>query len=161
MTERLEARRKHLHELIDGFDQGMLVTRSLGGPLHARPMALSRHDRRERLYFVTDEDSAKTDEIRQHAEVNVTFQDDGRYVSISGAAKVLHDPALAHEIWSPTMRAWFPDGPGDPSLRIVEVEARRAEYWDVSGPRRLAFFWLSGAVCCAVRRAALVRAPTA
>jgi general stress protein 26 len=28
-------------------------------------------------------------------------------------------------------KAWFPGGPDDPNLQLLQVEVERAEYWDV------------------------------
>ena len=52
------------------------------------------------------------------------------YVSISGRAEVVRDPAKMEELWSPVLKAWFPDGLEDPHLCLLKVTAEQAEYWD-------------------------------
>ena len=35
------------------------------------------------------------------------------------------------------MRAWFPEGPEDPSLTLIAVEVAGAEYWDAPSSKML------------------------
>jgi hypothetical protein len=91
--------------------------------------------------FAEDE---KLEEILTSPEVAVTLQDDGRYLSISGTAKLNTDTLLAEKPWTPTMRAWFPDGTGDDQLTVIEVTPGRAEFRDRTGVRKLEFLWKLG-----------------
>jgi general stress protein 26 len=61
------------------------------------------------------------------------MQDGRRFVSLSGVASVVADPALIDQLWSESWKVWFPKGKDDPSLRIVAVEPVEAAYWDMSG----------------------------
>lgn len=136
-----EKNRETFIELLSDFDHGMLVTRSPTGGLHSRPMALARSDGDGTVYFSTSIDSGKVDEIRHDPEVNVAFQDGGKYLSLTGRARVVDDRRLVDELWQPGWKIWFPEGKEDPELRILVVDARRGEYWDVGGAQRLAFAW--------------------
>jgi general stress protein 26 len=64
--------------------------------------------------------------------VNLSYADPGnsRFVSVSGVAAVVKDPAKAKELWSPLYTAWFPKGLDDPELSLLMVRVRDAEYWD-------------------------------
>jgi general stress protein 26 len=73
-----------------------------------------------------------------------------RYVSVSAAATVTHDPARVRELWNPTYRAWFPHGPDDPDSAILAAHIERIEYWDVP-TSRLVRVW------CAVKAIATGR----
>jgi general stress protein 26 len=69
---------------------------------------------------------------------------DGTYLTVSGTASIVVERERIGELWRPTWRPWFPEGPQDPSLVILEIEAERAEYWDRTGRRRLEFLWEAG-----------------
>ena len=139
-----ESEVQKLDDLIDSFETAMLVTRSTEGKLRARPMAIARHVHGGDLYFVTRAEDGKLEEILQSPEVAVTLQGDGQYLSISGTARILTDQQLADELWSESMRIWFPEGSSDKQLTIILVEPRYAEYWDRTGLRQLEFLWEAG-----------------
>ena len=139
-----ETPRERLTDLLDDFNTGMLVTRATNGDLRARPMAVSEECEDATLYFATSAESAKADEIHLNPEVCVTFQSKTRYLSLSGRAELLNDRALIEKLWAPDWKIWFPEGKNDPELRVLKVDARRGEYWDLSGTGMLKFIWEAG-----------------
>ena len=42
----------------------------------------------------------------------------------------MSDPKKAEQLWDPSYERWFPGGPGDPSLVLIQVSVERAEYWE-------------------------------
>jgi general stress protein 26 len=42
----------------------------------------------------------------------------------------VRDRAKSQELWTPAMKAWFPDGLNDPDLALLRVQVEGAEYWD-------------------------------
>ena len=52
------------------------------------------------------------------------------YVSVAGVARVTHDPARVQQLWSSGAQTWFPKGPADPDLALLEVRIEHAEFWD-------------------------------
>jgi general stress protein 26 len=133
-----------LDTLIEGFDTAMLTTRTSDTGLRARPMAIAEHQEGGVLYFATHARDGKVEEIIESPRVAVTMQAEDTYLSISGEARVLTNQVLADELWSASMRLWFPEGREDPNLAALLVEPRYAEYWDRSGMRRLEFWWEAG-----------------
>ena len=133
-----------LDELINSFETAMLVTQSLHGDLRARPMAIAEYGGTGTLYFVTRAEDEKLEEILQSPEVAVTMQRDGCHLSISGTARILVDKALVEELWSSSMRLWFPKGVNDPEMTVIMVDPDWAEYWDRTGVRRMEFLWEAG-----------------
>lgn len=149
-----ESQVRKLDELINDFQTAMLVTRSIEGKLRARPMAIARHADGGTLYFATRADDGKLEEILNSPDVAVTMQGDGEYLSISGRARIQTDQLIAEELWSESMRLWFPEGSSDEQLTIIVVEPQCAEYWDRTGLRRLEFLWEAGKALLASRKAA-------
>ena len=140
---------KTLQKLIHGIHVAMLTTVEADGSLHSRPMA-ALHDSKNdeggdggdgggggggadgELWFFTGAGSAKAGEVARDGRVNVSFADpgDGRFVSVSGSARVVRDRARAERLWTPAAKAWFPRGLDDPDLALLRVAVERAEFWD-------------------------------
>jgi len=123
--------------LIADIRIAMMTTIAADGSLHTRPMAVQREPTLDELWFFTSVDSAKADEIVSAHEVSLGFADPKGvvYVAISGTGRIVKDEAKARELWNPWVEVWFPNGPSDPSLRLVQVTPHRAEYWDGSSSR--------------------------
>ncbi len=133
-----------IDELIEEFDTAMLVTESLQHELRARPMMIADHQPGGALLFVTRAGDEKLQEVLKTPHVAVTMQSEGRYLSISGSARLETDQVRLDELWSPSWRIWFPDGKGDPQLCLIRMEPSAAEYWDRTGANRLEFIWRAG-----------------
>jgi hypothetical protein len=43
---------------------------------------------------------------------------------------VVRDKEKARELWSPALKAWFPQGVDEPDLVLLNVQVEKAEYWD-------------------------------
>ena len=130
-NERGEQIRK-LDEMIKEIDFAMLTTVAEDGSLHSRPMSTQRAEFDGNLWFFTQASAPKVGEIEREQQVNVSYAapEDQRYVSVSGRATVVRDRAKIGELWSPELKAWFPEGPDDPDLALLKVAVERAEYWD-------------------------------
>lgn len=123
---------KKLAEMIKDIDFAMLTTVGVDGTLHSRPMSTQRVEFDGDLWFFTRASAPKVGEIEREHQVNVSYAkpEDQRYVSVSGRAVVVRDRAKIEELWSPELKAWFPDGLADPDIALLRVSAERAEYWD-------------------------------
>lgn len=85
------------------------------------------------IWFFTDVQSDRVAEITANPRVNVAYASSSEsYVSVTGMAEIVQDPARTHELWNPLLRAWF-DSADDPRIRLVRVDAESAEYWDTPG----------------------------
>jgi general stress protein 26 len=134
---------ERFEELVGRFDHAMLVSVAEDLSLHARPMAIADCDG-ARLRFATSNQSAKAAEVTRRPHVAVVMQGEGTYLTVSGTASIVVERERIGELWRPAWKLWFPEGPQDPSLLILEIEAERAEYWDRTGKRRLEFLWEAG-----------------
>lgn len=132
MSEKGE-RKEQLHELLKDFDTAMLVTRSTGGHMHARPMAVAELEPDADMYFVTAIDSPKMQEVESDPQVTVTFQGGGRFASVCGRVDVVRDRALIDKLWKEAWKVWFPKGKSDPQITLLKFDAEHGELWDGSG----------------------------
>ncbi len=119
--------------LMGDFDNAMLVTRTDDGQLDARPMAVADLTDAGELWFVTDRSSGKIADLMLDREVVVTMQGSGKYVSVSGQARVVDDRAKIESLWSEAWKVWFPKGKDDASITLLKIVPERGEYWDSSG----------------------------
>jgi general stress protein 26 len=116
--------------IIENVGVCMLTTRFAGG-LRARPLE-ARPDRSTGLiFFVTDLDSAKEDEIQTQPDVGLVFIDpsDKAYLSITGRASITRDAEKIQSAWRKTDAAWW-RGPNDPNVCLLQIEPFTAELWD-------------------------------
>ena len=119
-------------EMIKDIKVAMLVTMDSEGHHFARPMVAQEPDEHHDLWFFSSLDSPKIQEIIAHPEVLLSYADpDGNaYVSISGEAAVVQDRAKIDDLWSESLKAWWPKGKDDPNVTLISVTPRSAEYWD-------------------------------
>lgn len=122
-----------LRDLLKDFDAAMLVTRTPDGQLRSRPMAVAGLDDDGTLWFLTQDDSGKIDEIHGDHHVNVAMQSAMKFVSISGKASLVKDTRKVEELWNESWKVWFPGGKSDPHLVLLKVHGETGEYWDNSG----------------------------
>jgi general stress protein 26 len=140
---------KELYELIDGIEIAMFTTRRPDGRLVSRPMATQTQAEGADLWFVTDIESNKLDELEHDANVNLAYYRDGsrEWVSVSGTAAIVEDRRLIHELYRKDWKAWFGDeggardgGPDDPRLALIMVDVESVVYLKVDKPKPLVLF---------------------
>lgn len=126
-----------LYGLIDGIEIAMLTTRRPDGSLVSRPMATQRRTAGTDLWFMTDADTHKLDEIAHDSHVNVAYYKprSGEWVSVSGTAILTRDKQVIQDLYSADWRAWLGDeggerngGPDDPRIMLILVEAQKVVY---------------------------------
>jgi general stress protein 26 len=122
-----------LRELLADFDAAMLVTRTPAGELRSRPMAVAEIQPGGCMWFLTERNSGKLEEIARDSHVNVAMQSERKFVSISGQAVTVDDRRKVEELWNEAWRVWFPEGKNDPTLVLIKVQGEHGEYWDNSG----------------------------
>jgi general stress protein 26 len=127
-----EARAK-VWEMIRDVQVAMMVTLDEQGRMRGRPMrAVAMKEFSGALWFFTSQPSPKTTEVQHDDRVLLAYSDPSgqNYVSLSGSAQVIRDPAKQKELWSEPLRTWFPGGPEAPEAALLKVEVEGAEYWD-------------------------------
>ncbi|MFC7498653.1 pyridoxamine 5'-phosphate oxidase family protein [Enterovirga sp. GCM10030262] len=105
--------------------------------IRSRPMAAHVCRDENAIYFLTDADSAKDEDIEARPQVNLAFADTKgqTYVSLTGRAAVSNDREKISELFSTPAKAWWDDA-DDPSIRVLKVTPHDAQYWDSGGTVR-------------------------
>ena len=122
-------------ELLEDERTGLLTTIAPDGTLISRPMALQQVEFDGDLWFFAERGSRKVAHVRANPQVNVTTSGSSSWVSLTGHAVVIDDLEKKRKLWNTVVEAWFPDGPEDPDVVLLRVEAASAEYWDTPGGR--------------------------
>jgi general stress protein 26 len=123
-----------LTELIKDIRFGMFTTHKIQGHLHSRPMTTqNKRIDDDSLWFFMSRSGDPVSEFQGDDQVNVSYGNPGSdtYVSVSGTAHVVDDPAKKQALWNTAAAAWFKGGVDDPDLALVQVRIVHADYWDV------------------------------
>ena len=120
-------------ELAKRIGIAMFVTWD-GENQRARPLAATVEKKEGAIYFLTDVNGDKDEQVSEFPMVSVTFSDHkhSKYVALTGKATVSNDRAKIKDLWSPFAKAWW-DGPEDPAIRVIKVVPNDAELWDSPG----------------------------
>ena len=102
-----------------------------GETLHSRPMDATVEKDEDAIYFLTDVDSYKVEELGDHPQTTLTFASGAKYkfVTFAGNAVVSDDRSKIKEIWTDTSKVWW-ESEDDPRIRLVTFHPDTAEIWD-------------------------------
>ncbi len=147
MANNQEESIEKIRELTEGIDFCMLTTID-NGHLRSRPMSTQQFEFDGELWFFTSDDTHKVEEIEKDNRVNAAYSnpDDNLYLSLSGRAEVVKDRAKIEELWSPILKAWFPEGMDDPRLCLLKIAVDQAEYWDAPSSKIVQLFGMVKAI---------------
>ena len=121
---------------LKAIDTCMLATRGEDGELHARPMSNNGEVEWDgSSWFFAPANGRLVAEIRRDAAAVATYRADDRFawVALSGRAAVIDDADAKREKWLPELERWFTNGPDDPSVALIRLEATAAQWWTEQG----------------------------
>lgn len=121
--------------LIDDIPVAMVVTHEgQGRHMRARPMAVRPARAEGVIYFLTDVDAPKAEEIQRNQSICLALADNKRqkYLSITGHAEISDDRERIKKVWSIYDKAFWPDK-DDPRIRVLRVTPESAEFWEGEG----------------------------
>jgi general stress protein 26 len=148
----LEKKLDELYGLIEGIEIAMFTTRRKDGRLVSRPMATQKREPGADLWFVTDVESEKIDELAADPNVALAYYNvkSWEWVSISGTATISQDRNMIRELYEEDWKAWFGDeggerngGPDDPRLALLLIDVKSAIYGKRNKPKPLVLFELA------------------
>lgn len=130
--------RKDVAKALKDIDFVMLQTHTDGGAIAGRPMSNNRDVEYDgdSWFFLTEESRTFAD-VSRDPKVTVTAQGSkgllGKppvFLSIEGAAEIVHDRQALEEHWVSELDRWWPEGLDTPGLALLKVHAQRIHYWD-------------------------------
>ena len=95
-----------------------------GRPMHARP-----RESENAVYFLTAARGDKDDEIAADDSVSLMFAEGGKFLAVTGRARVLNDRPMIRELWTDADGLWWKNAE-DPDIRVIELTPIDAQYWE-------------------------------
>ena len=122
--------------LINQIDICLFATRGDDGQLHARPMSNNGQVEWDgQSWFFAPTDGRLVTELRADPAAVAAYRaEEGfAFVSVSGRATIETDPELKHRYWLDDLERWFPNGPADPNVALIRLDAEEAQWWTEDG----------------------------
>jgi general stress protein 26 len=144
-----------LYELIDGIEIAMFTTRRADGHLVSRPMQTQERTSGVDLWFMTNIETHKLDDLMTDPHVNLAYYKSSsrEWVSVAGLATVSTDRELVRELYKPDWKAWLGEeggnrdgSPNDPRIALILVDAESVTYMKVTKPRPVVLFEVAKAL---------------
>ena len=82
------------------------------------------------IYFLTHQSSRKVTQLAVRPQVGLSIISANSFIVVAGSAELWRDPGLIRRLWSPTYRAWFPEGKDDREATVIRVAVDRIDYWE-------------------------------
>lgn len=128
-------------QLLESFDDVMLVTHAAGRNFDARPMHIAKTDIHCNVWFLSDNDD-KVAELQNDQNASLIAVDKNNcWLVITGKIEIKTDAELIRSLWSEPFWNWFPQGSDSPGIRALQFNSAHAEYWDESGERKIDHFF--------------------
>ncbi len=122
--------------LIKKIDLCLFTTSGDDGQLHTRPMSNNGQVEWEGTsWFFAPNDGRLVAELQADPRAVAGYRvgDAYDFISISGRATIETDPELKKQYWLPELERWFPNGPGDPNVALIRLDAEHADWWTGEG----------------------------
>jgi len=122
--------------LINQIDICLFATRGDDGRLHSRPMSNNGQVEWDgQSWFFAPTDGRLVTELRADPAAVAAYRaEEGfAFVSVSGRATIETDPELKERYWLDDLERWFPNGPADPNVALIRLDAEEAQWWTEDG----------------------------
>jgi general stress protein 26 len=125
-----EAERQRVRTLIERAGVAMLMNVDESGTHIGRPMLPLLVPNDPHIYFLTHQSSRKVTQLAVWSQVGLSIVSTNCFLVVAGSAQLSRDPELIRRLWSPTYRAWFPEGKDDREATVIRVSVERINYWE-------------------------------
>ena len=140
---------KKLKDLATSAENCFFCTNiKTGLPLSVRPMSVLQVDDAGNLWFASQIDSNKNNEIAVDPFTHLFFQENKNsgFLNIYGITEVVTDQNKIDELWNPLLKVWFQEGKDDPKLSLLKVVPTNVYYWDTKHGDAIAFIKMAASI---------------
>ena len=130
-----EAERQRVRALIERAGVAILTNVDEKGMQMGRPMLPLLVQNDPHIYFLTHQSSRKVTQLAVRPQVGLSIISGNCFVVVTGSATLSRDPELIRRLWSPTYRAWFPEGKDDREATVIRIAVERIDYWEPPSSR--------------------------
>ncbi len=129
MSERTLAQ---IAQYLKSIDVAMLVTKTAGGEIAARPMSNNRDvsEADGTTYHFTTDDGRIDDDLKADSRCGATYSNGGFYAAVQGEAVLIRDRATMEAHWVSDLDKWFDNGLETEGLVLIQVKPKRIAWWD-------------------------------
>jgi general stress protein 26 len=123
-------------EIIRSIDTCMLATQADDGSLEARPMSNNGEVEWDgSSWFFAPAGGRLVAQVRRHPEAVTTYSAKDRFawIALSGTARIVEDDDAKRRFWLAELERWFPNGPEDPDVALIQIESTSARWWTDQG----------------------------
>lgn len=101
------------------------------GTVNARLVQPGRLAEDWSVRFMTLRSTRKVPEMESSGRLTLAYQYDpeSAHVVLLGRPRIIDDVEAKRAVWSPEADRWFPGGPEDPDVVLVELATERIELW--------------------------------
>lgn len=87
------------------------------------------------LFNDREQRGSRTGEVDETGRMLSDYQYDpeAACVTLAGRATIVDDVNLKRALWIADATKWYPRGPEDPNVVVVELRSERIEVWSASG----------------------------
>ncbi|MDR0763974.1 MAG: pyridoxamine 5'-phosphate oxidase family protein [Synergistaceae bacterium] len=126
-----ESAKKGAAKLLETMECVYMATNGENGHPNLRAMAAAKTEGVKTLWFVTDEESSKAQELlRDDKAVVYAGALDAGEVKLWGNVEILEDMASRKKVWSDEVAEHFPGGIASPNLRVLRFKVSNGIYAD-------------------------------
>jgi len=124
---------EEVRKMVEKIKTGMFTTFFAeyvwGRPMHC---CLDEDENTKALWIFTKKTNLVCDEVRAESKCFIGFSapNDNTYLSLRGIATLSFDQNKMEKLWSPIMKAWYPNGLEDPEICLIKFEPTKGEVWD-------------------------------
>ncbi|NNU15307.1 pyridoxamine 5'-phosphate oxidase family protein [Parvularcula sp. ZS-1/3] len=122
------------YDILDEVPAGMLHLENT--PLHSQPMAATREQGTNTLWFFAKTDSELVQEMRKGnstAHFVVVGKNHDFHACVNGYIRENLDTAKRDEYWNPVVAAWYEGGKEDPTLTLLQMDLETGSIWGSTG----------------------------
>lgn len=140
---------KKLKDLAKSAENCFFCTNiKTGLPLSVRPMSVLEVDDEGNLWFISQKDSHKNDEIANDPFTHLFFQENKNsgFLNVYGISELVNDRKKVEELWNPLLKVWFQNGKDDPNISLIKVAPTSVYYWDTVHGEVVSFIKMAASV---------------
>ncbi len=136
-----------LKEIAESVQVCMLCTKHRDH-LDCKPMSTISVEEDGSIWFFTEEFTEKVEQVEKNPQVCLAYADRSKssYLSVTGTAAVVRDKEKMEQLWTPILKAWFPQELHTPGIALLRVTPAHAEFWDSSSGKMVRLYEMVKAV---------------
>ena len=130
--------------IVENIKTGFLFTRLGVGEVKGRPMTTVHIGNSGDCWFFSSEFSSSVSEICRNNDVFLNYANPfiNTYAVVTGKAYLTREINKMNELYTPSIKTWFPAGLNDPNLLLIRIEPDEITYWNGNSGKIVSSFKL-------------------